>query len=140
MNRFLLDAGPLSRISHPRTSPDIKPWLINKFRQGVELIISEVADYEVRRELLRAGKKVGLRRLDELKQYLDYAPITTEMMLLAAQFWADARKLGRPTADPASLDSDVIIAAQAKILDVSVVTDNVKHLALFVDAIYWHDI
>ncbi|MEX2261699.1 MAG: hypothetical protein WD696_07095 [Bryobacteraceae bacterium] len=44
-------------------------------------MIPEIADYEVRRELLRAGKEKGLGRLDAL-------PITTPVMLKAAEFWA----------------------------------------------------
>jgi len=63
-------------------------------------MLPEIADYEVRRELLRAGKVAGIGRLDELKSRLTYLPISTLVMLLAADFWAEARKRGRPTADP----------------------------------------
>ena len=69
-------------------------------------------------------------------------PITTATMLLAAQFWAEIRNTGKPTADPKSLDGDVILAAQAKIEELNgnqviVATTNVKHLSLFVDAREW---
>jgi hypothetical protein len=73
----------------------------------------ELADYEVRRELLRAGKDQGLGRLDALKGMLGYAPITTPVMLKAAAFWATARKMGRQSASDASLDADMILVAQA---------------------------
>mgnify|MGYP001224251561 CR=1 FL=1 len=69
-----------------------------------------------------------------------YAPITTPVMRRAAELWAQAHARGRPTADPAALDCDVIIAAQAELLGAIVVTENARHLALFVDARHWRDI
>lgn len=47
---------------------------------------TQIADYEVRRELLRANKARGLERLDLLKQTLEYLPLSTAM-LRAAQLW-----------------------------------------------------
>ncbi len=61
-------------------------------------------------------------------------------MLQAAQFWADARKRGRPTAGPERLDCDVILAAQTREVDAVVVTENLRHLSLFVEARSWVDI
>ena len=54
----------------------------------------EIADYEVRRELLRANKREGLARLDALVGLLEYLPITTAAMRQAALFWAQARQQG----------------------------------------------
>ena len=42
--------------------------------------------------------------------------------------------------DPQALDCDVILAAQALAMDATVVTDNVGHLALFVEAKSWRDV
>ena len=105
-------------------------------------MLPEIADYEVRRELIRAGKVAGVIQLDVLKSVIRYLPITTEAMLLAAEFWAEARRAGRPTADPNALDGDVILAAQAKLLadegnEVIIATTNVGHLFLFIDARDW---
>ena len=61
-------------------------------------MIPEIADYEVRRELLRAEKRLSLARLNALKGMLSYLPITTPTILQAAEFWAAARRLGRKTA------------------------------------------
>jgi hypothetical protein len=63
-------------------------------------------------------------------------------MLKAAEFWAEARRRGRPTADPKALDGDVILAAQAALVadeghEVIIATTNVKHLSQFVDAREW---
>ncbi|MEC4818281.1 MAG: hypothetical protein SAK29_34165 [Scytonema sp. PMC 1069.18] len=67
------------------------------------------------------------------------------MMLKAAEFWAEARRRGIPTADPKALDGDVILAAQATLIKedgdtVVVATTNVEHLSRFVDALYWQGI
>jgi predicted nucleic acid-binding protein len=82
-------------------------------RKGAIVYVPEIADYEVRRELVRAELHEGVRRLDRLKSVLTYLPINTEVMLRAAQLWAEARNRGTPTADPKALDADVILAAQA---------------------------
>ena len=71
----LLDAGPLGMITNPKSSPEneaCKNWLASLAYNGVEVVIPEIADYEVRRELLRAGKDRGLGRLDALKAMLRY--------------------------------------------------------------------
>ena len=85
----LLDAGPLGMITNPKSSSEneaCKNWLASLVYKGVEVIIPEIADYEVRRELLRAGKDRGMGRLDALKAMLGYAPITTAVMLSAAEY------------------------------------------------------
>jgi predicted nucleic acid-binding protein len=116
----LPDAGPLGMITNPKSSPEneaCKKWVATLVSKGVDIVIPEIADYEVRRELLRAGKDRGLARLDALKGLLDYVPITTPVMLKAAEFWATARRMGRQSADDASLDADMILAAQAGALN-----------------------
>jgi len=113
------------------------------------VLVPEISDYEVRRELLRAGKSRGLSRLDHLAEDLGYLHITTEAMRLAARFWADARRQGQPTASDEALDGDVILAAQAVALaeeeeegldDVVVATTNVGHLSRLAAAERWEEI
>ena len=137
---IILDAGILGQVSHPRRNPAFAAWFDRLLASDTIVFISEIADYEVRRELLRADRYVGIARLDQLKTTLIYLPITTSIMLRAASLWADARRRGRPTADPKALDCDVILAAQALEVGAMVVTDNVGHLALFVEAQSWRDI
>lgn len=120
-------------------------WLESLLMAGNGVIVPEIADYEVRRELLRAGRVVGVRALDRLKQTLDYLPLTTETMLLAAELWAETRRRGRPTADRYALDGDVILAAQAALLARSgdrpvIATTNPSHLTRFADAQSWEEI
>jgi hypothetical protein len=78
---------------------------------------------------------------------LDYIPIGTETMILAAQLWAQARMTGQSTADPKALDGDVILSAQARLLEndkdmteVVVATTNVAHLSRFITALSWEKI
>jgi predicted nucleic acid-binding protein len=146
MNQLiLLDSGPLGMLAHPRPNPEIVDWLQKRLHANARVVIPEIADYEVRREFLLKGLLKSRIRLDQLKISLDYEPITTDVMLKAAEFWAATRKRGKPTAHQHALDGDVILAAQAVILanqgyDVIVATTNVKHLSLFVQAKLWQEI
>jgi hypothetical protein len=81
-----------------------------------------------------------IARLNALKATLPSLPLTTSIMLRAAELWAQARRRGRPTADPKELDCDVSLAAPALAVGAMVVTENVGHLALFVAAKSWRDI
>ncbi|NEP55718.1 MAG: type II toxin-antitoxin system VapC family toxin [Symploca sp. SIO2G7] len=145
---ILLDSGPLGMVTNPKATGiplDCQLWLKSLLRCGERVAIPEISDYEVRRELLRAGLLRSLRRLNDLKQTLDYVPIQTETMLLAAELWAEARKTGQPTADPKALDGDMILSAQARLLqneatEVIVATTNVAHLSRFITALDWQSI
>ncbi|MEX0781072.1 MAG: nucleic acid-binding protein [Dehalococcoidia bacterium] len=127
---------------NPRRGLEFTDWL-KASRQL--LVIPEIADYEVRRELIRAGLPLSLRRLDALVTASRYQPLSTSIMRSAARLWAQSRQQGRPTSDPHSLDADVILAATALSIaadghQVIVATDNARHLGLFVDARHWSDI
>ena len=141
--KILLDAGPLGMLSNPKASAKNKEcydWLESLLKKGVEVIVPEIADYEVRRELLRANKIQGVERLDLLKATIGYLPITTPVMLKAAELWGKARNQGIPTADAKALDADVILAAQAIEIKGIVATENVGHLSRFVEAKIWREI
>jgi len=83
----------------------------------------------------------SIERLDLLKktENVNYLPIDTPTMLLAASLWAEARQRHKPTADKHALDGDVILAAQAKRAGAVVATDNVGHLDQFVQTRKWRD-
>jgi hypothetical protein len=143
----LLDAGPLGNACRRRGSPlgdRCRLWLDGLLARGVDIIVPEIADYEVRRELIRVGATGSLRRLDALVTpgKLTYASITTAEWRRAALFWADARRRGLPTASPDALDADVILAACAASIGqpgdrIIVATLNVGHLARYCDARLW---
>jgi len=143
---ILLDTTPLGLVTHPNPSATAiacRQWLHSQVAQGSRVIIPEIADYELRRELLRANRRRGLSHLDSLIQQVEYLPLTTEAMRRAAQFWAQARRQGQPTGADATLDGDVILAAQAATLNepnVIIATANVRHIARFVPADLWQNI
>ncbi len=111
----ILDSSPLSLVTQ-KTGRSMegdacRAWMETLLVQGVRVYVPEVADYEVRRELIRAKKQTSIVRLDRLKQLARYLPITTDVMLEAADLWAQARNRGVVTADVHALDGDVIVAA-----------------------------
>jgi predicted nucleic acid-binding protein len=150
MNVVVLDSGPLGILSNPNAT-DVneraRSWLVHIAQSGTLVVIPEIADYEVRRELLRGEKFAGLRRLDLLKQApgIRYLPLNTEAMLQAAKFWARTHRQGLPTATSAALDVDAILAAQATVfstegMNLVVATTNLRHLQRFVKTKEWSQI
>lgn len=151
MSQFLfLDSGPLGLLTHPQRSAEVvavAEWLSRCLRAGSRVIVPAIVYYELRRELLRAKKSLGIARLDAfITATLDrYLPLSDEALRLAADLWAKARQGGQPTADANALDIDVIIAAQALSFgpasaEVMVATTNPKHLSQFVSAKHWNEI
>ncbi len=152
MKIVLLDTGPLGMVTHPQGSQktlQCEQWLRDLLQNGVEIIIPEICDYELRRELLRANKTSSVQKLDQLSQALTYEAISTDVMRKASEFWANIRQQGKPTAPDLALDADVILAAQAKIVEqktnnnqitVIIATTNVGHLSRFVNADEWQNI
>jgi predicted nucleic acid-binding protein len=141
----LLDSGPLGMLARYQPDPALKSWVRTLLQGGSRLGIPEIADYEVRRELLLARLQTSLSALNALQAELDYLQITTPVMREAASLWAEARQQGVATADRHALDGDVILAAIARLLiadghDVVVATTNIGHLARFVPAQLWHAI
>lgn len=145
---IVLDAGPLGLITNPRATPSAmacREWVVRRLSDGDLVLVPEIADYEIRRELIRAGKTAGLARLNAFNSQVAgrYLPITTSVMHHAAELWAQARTRGMPTADPKELDADVILAALAQSFkhpNVIVATANVGHLGQFVAADTWQNI
>ena len=144
----LLDTGILGMVTNPKANiqcEECKRWLNSLSSRNYLVALPEITDYELRRELIRANKLRGIRQLDELKALIIYLPITTQVMLKAAELWAKARIEGYPTAHSEALDGDVILAAQAVLIQleghsVTIATTNVNHLSRFVSAKTWEEI
>ncbi len=97
-------------LCHPRANRAVVGWFRRLLLSGTTVFLPEIANYEVRRELIRAKLTRSIERLDLLKAQLRYVPLNTPTMLRAAELWARARNRGTPTADPKELDGDVILA------------------------------
>ncbi len=136
----MLDAGPLANLVHPRIDRSFADWFERVVAAGLKIVISEIADYEVRRKLLHKEFRQSLVRLDTLAASFSYLAIDTRTLRRAAELWADARRRGRPTAPPEALDGDVIVAAQAEAIGAIVVSDNFDHLGQFVPTQRWTEI
>jgi predicted nucleic acid-binding protein len=145
---FLLDASILGAVANPKTNNlnvrECQSWFDRCLEKSQIFVLPEIADYEIRRELIRANKVNRIKRLDRLKSILQYQPIDTQTMLIAAQLWAESMQRGTPTCDPRELDGDVILSAQAKQLEalgyeIVIVTTNIGHLSQFVTAKLWQD-
>lgn len=145
-----LDAGPLGLLTNPKRTPETiaaAQWVMALRRAGNRILVPAIADYEVRRELVGAGKAVGIAHLDAFNAASPdrYLPLSDSALKRAAGLWAQARSSGSLPADPRELNCDVLIAAQA--LDTGipatefvVATVNVGHLALFVPADLWTNV
>jgi predicted nucleic acid-binding protein len=142
----LLDSGPLGLLCHSRRSPITNAchaWLASLTSSGQRVIVPEITDYEVRRELLRSALWTAIGRLDALAKATEYLALTTAAMRRAAELWAQARQQGQPTSGDNTIDADMILAAQALTLGVPqviVATTNVGHLSRFVPADDWQNI
>lgn len=146
---IVLDSGPLGLIlqeSGYRQADECREWLKRHLAAGTQVVVPEIVDYEIRRELLRLKKTTAISKLDAFAAAPGrYLHISTAVLRVAAELWAQARQQGRPTADPHALDIDVILAAQALAVgvpraDFVVATTNVVHLARFVPARHWSQI
>jgi len=145
---ILLDSYPLGLISTPQRSNApiaIAQWTKACLAAGHEIYIPEVIDYELRRELLRAEKTRSVQELNSLRTVFHFLTINSPAMLLAAELWAVARRIGFSTGDPKKIDVDVILAAQALTLGISrsqlvIATSNVQHISRFVPADLWTNI
>jgi predicted nucleic acid-binding protein len=138
----VLDSGPLGRLTHADYSrnQDIRAWLSSLLDREVVVFLPEIADYEIRRNLIVENLKGSLANLDDLPNLITYLPITTADMRLAAELWAKSRKTGRSIGDPKELNADVILAAQAIRHGATIATDNIGHLDQFTEARPWASI
>ena len=142
----ILDSGVLDLLASPIQDASEEEeneidlctqWLYFLLSKGVYVVTSEICDYEVRREFIRI-KSVGLETLDDLRNVIDFLPLSTKVMKKAADFWAYARQNHIPTANDKNIDADMIISAQWSLLTeefpgraVFIATKNIKHLKIF---------
>lgn len=145
---IVLDSGPLGLILQKagyRQADECRGWLKRHLVAGRRVLVPEIVDYEIRRELLRLKNDRAVAKLDAFVAPPGrFLPLTTAALRIAAGLWAEARQHGHPTADPHALDIDVILAAQALATGVTraslvVATTNVGHLVRHVPAQLWSE-
>lgn len=152
---FVLDTYPLGLLSSPNQRKtnewELSQWVKRAIKNGHIIAIPEICYYESRRELIRCKKRTSVVRLDQLCSLSElprfkYIPISTRIIVKSSQLWAWARQTGQQTAHDLELDGDVILAATAitvaeeNLIEVTVVTNNIDHLARYTTAKHWHDI
>jgi hypothetical protein len=90
----LLDSGPLGMASDNPVklhTGRVLAWIAALDAAGTDVVVPEIADYEIRRELIRASKTAEIVRLDDLEQDLIYLPLTTNIRHLGRFPGIDAR-------------------------------------------------
>ncbi len=153
-----LDTNILGLICNKNVSFDecqqCKKWFDTLFLRGVRIVTSDLCHYEVMRGLISssiqsAEPAPGLKSLELLKTdgFLEFLPVSTEALNLAANLWARAFTSGQTTRSEKDIDIDIIISAQYQLLkdefpgqQVIMATTNLKHLSIFCDAANWRDI
>ena len=136
---LVLDSSPLGRLVHPRQNGEVSDWLDGVLARGSTVYIPEIIDYELRRALLFGGLTRSIRKLDELEAVLPFLPLDRATMLDAAELWAQTRRQGKSVADPQRVGRRREGAAQARRVGAVVVTENVGHLSVWVEARDWRE-
>lgn len=142
----VLDSGPLGWLCHPKNPPNAaacRRWAKRLRESGRRIILPEIIDYEIRRDLIRNNAVMAIAALNNLGRQFEYLPLNTAMFRLASEIWAHMRALGRPAAGSQHLDIDVILIAQATSQfpdDFIIATTNVRHFIPLVNAELWENI
>ena len=151
---IFLDTGVLGVLASPNDKQEVRDcqqWLYSLTIRGTYCVSSDICDYELRRSLILESFKYdnekSIQKLDELQSLIDFFPVTSQVLNHAAFLWANSRRQGQPTADPKTLDADVIIAAQCQFFkqeypgqSLICATTNVNHLIRFIEAQTWQSI
>jgi hypothetical protein len=143
---ILLDSGLLGLLAKPnqtRQAVACRQWAADLKAAGHRLIVPEIIDYELRRELFRIRATVSLALLDALPRQFEYAALDTSTMHRAAELWAQARQGGQPTASNKYIDADMILIALGERLSAPntvIATTNLRHFRHFFPADLWTNI
>ena len=146
MKVVVLDSGPLGLLTNPnntRKAAACRQCAADLRAAGHRLVVPEVIDYELRRELVLNAAVAGIAALDAYAAQYGYSALDTRTPRRAAEVWAQARQVGRPTAGNQNIDIDMILVAQAEALadpNTVIATTNLSHLRPFFPAELWWNI
>lgn len=121
-------------------------WFERLLSKGARIIVSDICDYEVRRELIRIKSK-SVQELDNLRDLIEFKPVTFAVLEKAAELWAEARYLSQSNKIKENIDVDCILAAQWCLLKeqypgrkVIIATKNIKDFQRVTDCDVWSNI
>jgi len=121
-------------------------WFERLLSKGARIIVSDICDYEVRRELIRIKSK-SVQELDNLRDLIEFQPVTFAVLEKAAELWAEARDLSQSNKIKDNIDVDCILAAQWCLLKeqnpgrkVIIATKNIKDFQGVTDCDVWQNI
>ena len=123
-----------------------REWLYRLLSKGAYVIASDICDYELRRELIRIKSK-SVPKLDQLRDLIEFKPVTFAVLEKAAKLWAEARYLSQSNKIKENIDVDCILAAQWCLLteqspgrEVIIATKNIKDFERVTDCEVWQNI
>lgn len=121
-------------------------WFERLLSKGASIIVSDICDYEVRREFIRIKSK-SVQELDNLRDLIEFKPVTFAVLEKAAELWAEARYMSQSNKIKENIDVDCILAAQWCLLkeqspgrEVIIATKNIKDFQRVTDCNVWSNI
>jgi predicted nucleic acid-binding protein len=154
----ILDSGVLDLLVTPideELSEDEKryteiyqctEWFYRLLSKGAYITVSDICDYEVRREFVRIKSK-SVQELDKLRKLIDFQEVTFDVLERAAEIWAEARSTNQPNKVKENIDVDCILTAQWCLLkekhpgrQAIVATKNIKDFQRMTECSIWQDI
>ena len=119
MTAFLLDTNIVSAILRKDTA--LEKRLQETVPAKDQVWLSAVVYYESKRGLLKRDAKKQMQAFETLVTRFEWCEVIQEDWDQAAQLWVERSNVGRPIED-----AELLIATQAKRLNVILVTDNEK--------------
>lgn len=118
---LVLDSTPLGLLVQKLGDAEgaaCKTWLVRLEAFGCRFFVPEIADFALRRVLLRSGETAALARLDAFvaAEPDRFLPLATPALRLAATLWAQGPPRDKRRPPPSSLTEDCVLAAQARLL------------------------
>ncbi|MCL1470499.1 type II toxin-antitoxin system VapC family toxin [Argonema antarcticum] len=120
MVQVILDTDTLSAIM--RQNPVVILKATEYLAEQGQFTFSIITRYEILRGLKAKGATKQISLFNEFCAKNIVLPLTDEIVIKAADIYADLKKRGLPTGD-----ADILIAASALVLEVAVVTNNQAH-------------
>jgi predicted nucleic acid-binding protein len=121
-------------------------WFYRLLSKGAYITVSDICDYEVRREFVRIRSK-SVQKLDQLRDLIEFQEVSFAVLERAAEMWAEARVISQPNKVKENIDIDCIIAAQWSLLverypgrKIIIATKNIKDFQRITECNIWQDI